>query len=256
MKLNFIKKTLLLLTLSLAIVSCDDLETNDQTGHSISVDTNPAVTVSLDFANPLVFVEAAGDMTYDYTVTLSEVQIVDIKLYIKQIGGTADDYDYSMTDLIIIPAGYTSGSGSITLLYDEEIEGDETLTIEIGDQRTTNAQFSPVTVDITIVDYVFCFWVLEATDTYGDGWNGASIDLTSEGTTTSYYNDDPDGTIGSETVTLNIAVTDGADYSFEFLSGDWDSEIVYTLTAPDGTVYADGPSPTVGVITSGTQDCP
>jgi hypothetical protein len=250
MKLNFIKKTLLLLTLSLAIISCDDIETDDHTGHSISLDTNPTATVNLNFANPLVFVEAAGDMTYDYTVTLSETQIVDTKIYINQVGGTATVHDdFDITESIIIPAGYTSGSGSITLYYDEIIEGDETLTIEVGDQRTTNSVFSPMTVDITIVDYVFCVFTLECNDSYGDGWNGASIAVTSEGVTTSYSTD------GSST-TFDIAVTDGADYSFEFFSGDWDSEITYTLTTPDGTVFSDGPSPAVGVITSGTNDCP
>lgn len=246
MKLNFIKKTLLLFAFSLAIISCDD---DQHVGASLLIDTNPGISVDLAFANPLVFAEASGDTTYDYTITLSETQVVDIKLYITQSGGTADENDYEMTELIIIPAGYTSGTGSLTIFGDTEIEGDETLVVQIGDQRTTNAAFAPFTVNVNIIDYIFCFWTLEANDSYGDGWNGASIDVTSEGTTTSYSTD------GSST-THDIAITDGADYSFEFFSGDWDGEITYTLTAPDGTVWSDGPSPTVGIITSGTNDCP
>lgn len=248
MKLNFIKKTLLLFGLSVAIISCDE---EDRTGHSQLMNVNPTVSVNLNFSNPVIFKEADGDMTYDYTVTLSETQVVDTKLYITQTGGTAmEGYDYDMTHSITIPVGYTSATGSITVYGDLEVEGDELLEIQIGDQRTTNSSFSPVTVNINIVDYVFCNWVLQANDSYGDGWNGASIDLTSEGVTTSY------GLASGSSETINIPVTDGADYSFEFVSGSWDSEITYTLTAPDGTMWSDGPSPTVGVITSGTNDCP
>jgi hypothetical protein len=246
MKLNFIKKTLLLFALSIAIVGCDE---EDQTGHSQQVPSDTTLSVSLDFANPIIFKEADGDMVYNYTVSLSETQISDTRLYIQQTGGTADDHDIAMTSLIVIPAGYLTGSGEIMIYADEEIEGDETAIIEIGDVRTANAAFTPVTVNINIVDYVFCFWTLVANDSYGDGWNGASIDVTVDGTTTSYATD------GSST-THNIAVTAGSPYSFAFSSGDWDSEITYTLTSPDGTVWADGPSPTVGVITSGTNDCP
>ena len=125
-------------------------------------------------------------MTYDYTVSLSEIQIVDIKLYIAQVGGTADADDLEMTSSIVIPAGYTTGNGSITVFADEEIEGDETAVIQIGDVRTANAAMTPVTVNINIVDYVFCTWNLEGIDTYGDGWNGAAIRLTADGVETDY----------------------------------------------------------------------
>ncbi len=254
MNLNFIKKSFLLFALSLAIISCDE---EDRTGDSQLMNSNPTVAINLDFANPVIFKEADGDMTYNYTVTLSETNIVDTQLYISQTGGTATEHDdYDMTHSITIPAGYTSGSGSITVYGDLDVEGDELLEITIGDNRTANSSMTPLTVNVNIVDYVFCNWVLEATDTYGDGWNGASVSVTSEGTTTHYANEDLDGVAGAETQSIMIPVTDGADYSFEFNSGDWDSEIVFTLTSPDGTVFSDGPSPTVGVITSGTNDCP
>ena len=246
MKLNFIKKSILLLAFSLAIVSC---ETDDQTGESQLMVANTTANINLEFANPVIFYEADGvDMTYDYTVSLSEIQIVDIKLYITQVGGTADDNDFEMTSIIVIPAGYTTGNGSITVFADEDIEGDETAVIQIGDVRTANAAMTPVTVNINIVDYVFCTWNLEGVDTYGDGWNGASIRLTNNGVVTDFA---VEGASGQWAVAVDV----GAAYSFEFISGDWDGEIEYTLTGPDGTVYADAYYPAVGVITSGVSAC-
>ncbi|MDC9722233.1 MAG: hypothetical protein PSN34_05605, partial [Urechidicola sp.] len=115
MKLNFIKKTLLLFALSLAIISCDS---DDQTGFSAQTPTGASVAYDLDFDNPIIFEEIDGTQTFEYTINLSERQIVDVKFYITQIGGTADDHDFEMTELIIIPAGYTSGMGSITIFGD------------------------------------------------------------------------------------------------------------------------------------------
>lgn len=145
MKLNFIKKTLLLLTLSLAIISCDS---EDHIGDSQLSPTTPSISIDLGFADPVMLIE--DDSTYDFTVTMSETQIVDTRLYVTQVGGTADDHDYEVTGLIVIPAGYTSGAGTIKILADELIEDVETLTLQIGDQRTANSSMTPVTVSFTI----------------------------------------------------------------------------------------------------------
>ena len=245
MKLNFIKKTLLLFALSLAVISCDS---DDQTGFSAQIPSGTSVAYDLDFDNPIIFEEADGTQTFEYTINLSERQIVDVKFNITQIGGTADDHDFEMTELIIIPAGYTSGMGSITIFGDEVIEGDETIQIQISDHRTVNATNTPVVVNVNIKDYVFCTWNLDGVDTYGDGWNGASVRLTMDGVATDYA-------VSAAHDNWDIAVTAGADYSFEFISGDWDGEIEYTLTAPDGTVYADAYYPATGEITSGVSEC-
>ncbi len=257
MKINFIKKTLLLFALSLAIISCDH---DDQQGYSKQIPTNPNVAIDLGFDNPILFEEGDGETTFEYTVTLSEVQIVDVLLYVTQIGGDADEEDFEMTTLIVIPAGYTTGDGSITIFGDEIIEGDETIKIQIADQRTTNSTFTPVIVDVNIIDYVFCFWQLDTRDTYGDGWNGGYIRLETEGNITDYWAD------GAQSI-FDIAITDGADYTFTYVSGGgtggtpgWESENYYLLTAPDGTTWEDGTTdysgiPTPGEITAGTNVC-
>ncbi|MGK0428423.1 MAG: hypothetical protein ACJARX_000068, partial [Psychroserpens sp.] len=87
-----------------------------------------------------------------------------------------------------------------------------------------------------------------------------SIEVISEGITTNYATPD-------DNEFFNIPIALGADYSFTYVSGGgtgggpgWESENYYELTAPDGTVYADGSLdysgiPTPGLIASGIADC-
>lgn len=138
MTINFIKKTLLLFALSLAIVSCDR---DDQVGDSELVPSNPDATVSFNFTSPQQLIE--NDQEFEFVVSISAVQIVDTKLYVTQTAGDADDLDYEVTPLVVIPAGYTSGTGTIKILFDEIIEDTETLELQVGDQRTTNSNLTP-----------------------------------------------------------------------------------------------------------------
>ncbi|MEX0291028.1 MAG: hypothetical protein AB3N14_18135 [Flavobacteriaceae bacterium] len=88
-------------------------------------------------------------------------------------------------------------------------------------------------------------YTLSMQDSYGDGWNGASIRVTVDGVATDYFIDD--GSSGSATITIPDTATTAV---FEFVSGDWDSEITYQLVAPNGKeAIADGPSPFVGELT-------
>ena len=83
-------------------------------------------------------------------------------------------------------------------------------------------------------------------DTYGDGWNGASLDFVIDGVTTSLSITQAQGASNSETVTVPSGTS-----SFEviFKSGAWDSEVKYTITYSklDGTntqvALSDGPTP-------------
>jgi len=69
-------------------------------------------------------------------------------------------------------------------------------------------------------------------DAYGDGWNGASIDMSINGVVMTSF-----------TVSTAAATADSASYStytgdnveFYFNSGTWDTEITFQITAPDGS---------------------
>jgi hypothetical protein len=89
-------------------------------------------------------------------------------------------------------------------------------------------------------------YTINGQDSYGDGWNGATIEYTIDGVTTSWTVEGTDGstsfTVPSSASTLGIA----------FTSGDWDSEITYQVEWTDlngangQTALSDGTSPSVG----------
>lgn len=87
-------------------------------------------------------------------------------------------------------------------------------------------------------------YVINMTDTYGDGWNDAAIRVKVDGVATDYTLDD-----GSAGVT-NVQVPPTAvTIAFEFVSGDWDSEVIFTIKSPKGnTIAKGGPSPAAGPI--------
>jgi hypothetical protein len=211
-------KTLMLFGLGAIIISC---EAEDYTGYSQLTPTSPTTTISLDFSSPVTLVE--NDQVFNYTVTLSEVQIVDVKLHVEQVGGTADSDDYEMITLVTIPAGYTSAKGSIKILIDDVPEPTETLQIQIGDYRTANTALTPVTVDFNILNF-------EA----GDLAMEMSWDMSE--TTTNNMGEEISPTDFADMV-LNISTTpdltgvvdaaDGSGFETYVLSGD----------EPDGDYY-------------------
>ena len=86
-------------------------------------------------------------------------------------------------------------------------------------------------------------WMIEMQDSFGDGWNGASLDITVDGETTSFLIDD--GSSASET----LEIADGASsIGITFNSGDWDSEITFQVISANGNTILDlGPEPEAGV---------
>lgn len=186
---------------------------------------------------------------------------------IELVGGNGDQEDIDAGDQytdadtgiyqdgfeITVPAYVSSFDIPVSAFLDlDQTEGNETITLKISAAGVrTIVTPEEYLVKVTIEDYKYCLWSLEAVDTYGDSWNNASIDLTVDGVTTSYFLTDDDA--GYKL--FDVPVTLNSPYSFEFVGGDWDGEIEYTLTAPDGTVFADAYYPAVGVITSGTSTC-
>ncbi|MEP2280589.1 hypothetical protein [Maribacter sp.] len=88
-------------------------------------------------------------------------------------------------------------------------------------------------------------YTIDLVDSYGDGWNGASIDVVIDGVASSYTIED--GGAGTATFTVPEGTT---EFTLEFVSGAFDSEVTYEITAPTGeTAISDGPSPAIGSIT-------
>ena len=101
-----------------------------------------------------------------------------------------------------------------------------------------------------------CEYTILMDDTFGDGWNLATVIVTVDGNANTYTLNT--GTTGVETFT----VTDGDDISIEFTSGIFDYEITYTILDADGVVFFEdganvtGLAPFIGVAFEGTAGCP
>jgi len=95
-----------------------------------------------------------------------------------------------------------------------------------------------------------CTYALLLEDSFGDSWNGNTIDVTINGTTTNYtvgFNNN-----GGSSNLINLNIPHGASISLTFnATGNWINECEFTLTDPNGTViYQDGQ---VGSPSTATQ---
>lgn len=161
-----------LLAMVFLLSSCED---EDNTGYSELIKTNPTVTITGIPAGGYNLTET--ETVYTYDVTLSEAQISDISLYVTQIAGDAtvgSDYEIvNANSRVYIPANTTTAQLSIKVLRDEAIEAEETFTLQIGDERTANAEITPVTVEFTLGNYtsnvltIDMSWSTDALDVIG-----------------------------------------------------------------------------------------
>ena len=80
-----------------------------------------------------------------------------------------------------------------------------------------------------------CTYTLDLQDSYGDGWNGASLDLLVNGSNAGNY-DIASGSSASYNFTFNP----NDDISFNFNSGSWDSECSWSIIDESGNVVCTG----------------
>lgn len=95
-----------------------------------------------------------------------------------------------------------------------------------------------------------CDYTVAMQDGYGDGWNGGNVDVR--------VNNVLVGTFAAQghhsTATFNIC--DGDALQLVYHAGYYEEENTYQVFGPAGNVvFADGPSPTAGVVFNGTGDC-
>lgn len=93
------------------------------------------------------------------------------------------------------------------------------------------------TILISVIGYGQCHYTIEMQDSYGDGWNGASVDVSVNGISLSSFSF-PTGFSSSDSIeTLN-----GDVLSFSFNSGNWDTEIDFQIYDPLGVqIYSSQP---------------
>ncbi|HMQ77397.1 MAG TPA: PKD domain-containing protein, partial [Flavobacteriales bacterium] len=126
-------------------------------------------------------------------------------------------------------------------------------TVNAGTDATICAGQGPVQLGATAsggAPTSACTYVLQMLDSFGDGWNGASVTITINGVPATYtLNNGANGTV-------NLPVQTGDVITIAFSSGTYDNEITYRLrNGSNAIVFQDGPSPTIGQAWSGVVDC-
>ncbi|WP_224489035.1 hypothetical protein [Robertkochia flava] len=89
-------------------------------------------------------------------------------------------------------------------------------------------------------------WTIDGQDSYGDGWNGASIDVLIDGEQfLNFLVSEEQGS--SNSVTFEVPA-DATSIEIFYNSGAWDSEVTFQVTSANGNTVLDlGPSPSAGV---------
>ncbi|MCI5057175.1 MAG: T9SS type A sorting domain-containing protein [Flavobacteriales bacterium] len=106
--------------------------------------------------------------------------------------------------------------------------------------------------DTTATTYVSdkCKYSLDMYDSFGDDWNGGSIDF--------YVNGVQVGNYSALNFFSNamISVEDGDSLDLIYNSGSFESENTYELYSPSGDLlFQDGPFPSTGLVWSGVATC-
>jgi len=95
-----------------------------------------------------------------------------------------------------------------------------------------------------------CDHTLVMQDSYGDGWNGGSLEIS--------INGDSIGTFAGMGSNSNASITvcNGDQLDLFYTAADWENENTYVLYDPQGNVvFADGPTPATGLVFSALGDC-
>lgn len=148
MKRTYSAFFVLLVLCTFVISSC---EKEDNTGQSTLTASDAKGT--LNWTAPASLIE--DDIDFPFTITLDKPQVADIHIYVSHSGTATADEDFSVTDELIIPAFRTSVEGLLKIKGDAAIEEDETVTIQIGDERTANVNFATQTFTVQIQNRVY-----------------------------------------------------------------------------------------------------
>lgn len=253
---NILRTIFIFVVGALILVSCEKKESN---WDAMTKDWDPNnTTYYLQFvdASKTLRTDVADGALVDINTTvavalLGSPQSSDISVPLTVNAATtapADSYELSATS-ITIPAGQSSGSVNFTGFAAKLVQ-DETVKVVLDMDAGANAaptgtqlNYSMFRICALTPDNIVGDWTINMVDSYGDGWNGASITVLIDGVGTDY-------TIAGASGSATITVPAGSQtLSFEFNSGDWDSEVTFEILGPNGALIgAGGPSPAVGEI--------
>ena len=97
-----------------------------------------------------------------------------------------------------------------------------------------------------------CDYTLSMVDSYGDGWNGASLEILADGVSVGTYSNTNAAAAG-EAQTVTVALSEGQVITSVWTSGSYDSEITYSLLDSYGNVVIQNSS--AGAFAEFTATC-
>ncbi len=140
---------------------------------------------------------------------------------------------------------FDNGDIEVQLLTDDEVDGEKTVEVILvsasnadgelvvgrgGTELSKTAVINIADIDCPLdLDNIVGDWELALADSFGDGWNGASLTFEIDGVGTDYTI--ADGAAANFTISVLGGTT---TLGLFFNSGDWDGEVGWTLTAPLG----------------------
>ncbi|MCH2233745.1 MAG: PKD domain-containing protein [Crocinitomicaceae bacterium] len=209
-----------------------------------------------------------------WSITFADYLTPDVTVFTPYIGAGADSSFWDLTgadissstpdgdEITVTPSAPGDFDYTYTVIDNFGCTYDTTITISVDDPITMDAGLDTSICDGTPVmigsddlgGSAGCTYVLELVDTFGDGWNGNTIDVWVDGVLTNY-------TIppGGDFLSIDIPVTHGATIELQFNDdGAWVSECEFTLFDPDGAIiHEDGmgfTEPSTALV-SFTADC-
>lgn len=209
--------------------------------------------------------QIGGDFIVEAPSNGETIEKIDVFVTFKDIVNDGADLSSSERQLLgsIDPSIFTIGTTTFRPEFRYEVSLEEILTatnasindVDGSDEfnLTFNTAYEGNQAEKAFSIIVVCpsttvptpgIWMLDISDSYGDGWDGASLDITINGTTTNYSNINIPG-LGVETTTIEINVPMTAT-SFEvtYNSGNFENEHSYILTSASGKPVIDsGSSP-------------
>lgn len=280
--INYISKISAVFIFSLIIISCEGNKTVDEVFDTIgrgavfrSLEIESSSFNAFDPSS--VFSITAEVEDHENGDLLDNVQV-----YVSFADNTDDGTDYSVAEQLFTtlqrsmfttgPNGFPTVSFAVSLaeisnalgVAPENYTGGDNFTVRFELHLTDGRRFSSDNVGATVSGGSFfrspflytvnvnCVplnpvpgdYVIEFTDTYGDGWDGAFITVTIDGVSTDYTL-----ASGSESSEMFTVPPGTQSLVIIYTPGAFEGEHIYSITAPGGAVAAsDGPGPLPGEI--------
>jgi gliding motility-associated-like protein len=213
-----------------AIEFCDLWGSDDGFVFGWSIDFNPAIIPNVTTFTPVIGLGC--DSSYWSGLNMSSVSA-------------------NCNTMQVVPATTGTFNYVYTVMDNHGCTNDTTVTLTVtpGPEANAGADISACMGDAVQLDGSVnnviptppCQFTLTMADSFGDGWNGASLTLVINGVPTTQTI--ATGSSGSYSFTLN----QGGTLSLNYTGGSWESEVSYQITDCNGNViFSAGPFPPTG----------